>query len=89
MLSCLDFEKNKQMLHKHGRPEINKLEDLKDELKAEWNNMILFASDEVLTKMHKFLENPSQNIFRETAIAMRKDLWGGNISSKNLEKLTL
>lgn len=89
MMSYLDFEKSKSMLHKHGRPEINTLDDLKDELKTEWNNMILFSSDEVLTIMHKFIENPSQGSFQKTAIAMRKDLWGGKISSKNLEKLNL
>lgn len=87
MLSCLDFEKNKQMLHQHGRTCINSLNDLKDELKIEWNNMILFSSEEVLSTMHLFIKNPSQVNFRKVALAMRRDLWGGKISTKKLEEL--
>jgi len=48
MLGLLDFEKNKQMLHLHGRQYINNKEDLIYELKLELNNMILYASNEVL-----------------------------------------
>lgn len=87
MLSCLDFERNKSMLHQSGRQYIKSLTDLKEELKLEWNNMILFASDEVLTTLHLFIQNPSQNSYRNVAIAMRKDLWGGKISTKKLEDL--
>jgi hypothetical protein len=89
LLSYLDFDKNKSMLHLHGRQYINSIDDLKDELKLEWNNMILFASSEVLMSMHKFMETPSQQNIRNVALAMRKDLWGGKISSENLGKLSL
>ncbi|HBO84332.1 MAG: hypothetical protein A2073_05690 [Deltaproteobacteria bacterium GWC2_42_11] len=87
LLSHLDFDKNKPMLHQHGRSYINRIEDLQDELKLEWNNMILFASDEVLSRMREFIENPSQENFQKTAVAMRKDLWGGKISSEKLKSL--
>ena len=85
----LDFEKNKPMLQQHGRQYINTPEDLKDELKIEWNNMILFASNEVLVATHQFIENPSQQGFRKVATAMRKDLWGGKISTEEIEQLNL
>lgn len=41
MLSALDFEKNKAMLHLHGRMNLNTVADLIDELDTEWKNMIL------------------------------------------------
>lgn len=82
MFSCLDFDKNKNMLQKHGREYINNMQDLKDELIMEWNNMILFASEDVLFTMQQFIESPSHEKFREVAINMRKDLWGGKISLK-------
>ena len=63
MLSLLDFEKNRQMLHLHGREYIKDKEDLIYELKLEWNNMILYASGEVLQKTYNFIQNPSQNNF--------------------------
>ena len=55
MLSLLDFEKNRQMLHLHGREYIKNKEDLIYELKLEWNNMILYASEEVLQKTYIFI----------------------------------
>ncbi|MFH1094072.1 MAG: hypothetical protein V1739_07995 [Candidatus Omnitrophota bacterium] len=86
-MALLDFEKNKFLLHQNNREYIKTPKDLIGELKIEWNNMILFASDEVLTAMHEFINDHSQNTFRKFALAMRKDLWGGKISLKNLEKL--
>ena len=86
-MSLLDFERNKYLLHQNNREYIKTPKDLVAELKIEWNNMILFASDEVLSTMHEFIENPSQDSFRIFALAMRKDLWGGKISLKNIEKI--
>lgn len=89
MLSLLDFEKNKQMLHLHGRQYINNKEDLTYELKLELNNMILYASDEVLETTNNFIQNPSQRNFYKVALGMRKDLWGGKISMRGLEDFTI
>ena len=74
LLAYLDFPKNKPMLQMHGREYLRTIENLKDELILEWNNMILFASEDVLITMHNFLNNPSRNGFRNIAVAMRKDL---------------
>ncbi len=71
----LDFEKNKCMLHQYGRPDIETIEDLNSELVKEMNNMILFASNEVLSNMESFIENPSQKTFHKTATAMQLDMW--------------
>ena len=86
MHSALDFDKNKILLNQHGRS-FATLDDLMDELKAEWHNMILYASDEVLTESHVFICNPSQIAFKKVALAMRGDLWGGKVSPQ-LETLT-
>ena len=88
-LSLLDFEKNKYLLHQNNRDYIETPEDFISELKIELNNMILFASEEVLFSMSEFIKSPTIENYRKMAIAMRKDLWGGKISSKNIEKLTL
>lgn len=89
MLSCLDFEKEKIHLHESGRQYIKSLNDLKDELRMEWNNMILFASEDVLVKTHAFLQHPSQESYQKVALAMRCDLWGGKISTRKLEELSI
>lgn len=68
------------------RPDLNSKEKLFLELKTEWNNMILYASDEVLLKSHAFINNPSHGNYKKLAISMRKDLWGGKISPE-IEKL--
>lgn len=88
-LILLDFEKNKQILHLHERGYIKNKEDLIYELKLEWNNMILYASEEALEKTYSFIQNPSQDSFYKVALAMRKDLWGGKISLKGFEDLIL
>lgn len=81
MYSALDFEKNKVMLRQQGR-NFAKFEDLLDELKAEWHNMILFASDGVLIDSHAFICNPSYKAFRKASLSMRQDLWGGKLASQ-------
>lgn len=35
----------------------------------------LYASDNVLSEMKKFLDSPTKNSYRNVAKAMRKDLW--------------
>ena len=86
MFSALDFEKNRTTLQKHGRDFCTK-QDLIDELKAEWHNMALFASDEILKGIHAFVCDQSYQAFSKVKLAMRKDLWGGRLS-KEIEALT-
>jgi len=51
-------------------------------------NSLLYAPDEVLTAMKKFIKNPSEAVFMKTAIAMRKDLWKKKTKA-SLEMLSL
>lgn len=79
MYASLDFDKEIQNLRMHGR-NFATYEELIDELKTEWYNLILFASDDVLKTMHAFILFPSVLSFKNVALAMRKDLWGGGLS---------
>lgn len=58
MYSALNFEKHKNMLQKSGRAHVT-IEELLDEIKAEWNNSFLFASDKVLKSVHGFIKYPT------------------------------
>ena len=80
MYTLLDFEKRNIGLDKFGR-NFSTPKDLADEIKAEWHNAILFASDEVLENLYSFIKNPSPASFKKTALSMRKDLWGGKLSA--------
>ncbi len=51
-------------------------------------NSFLYASDDVLTKLKEFIENPTEINFAETAISMRKDLWKKG-TKVNIEALLL
>lgn len=85
MYGFLEYKDSSDFLIIH-RPDLNSKEKLFLELKTEWNNMILYASDEVLLKSYAFLNKPSHENYKKLAIEMRKDLWGGKISHE-IEKL--
>lgn len=76
--ALIDYEKSKEKLLKH-RPEIKSREDLIDEIKLEWINMSLYASDSVIIATKRFLEQTNQLTFNEMIFAMRKSLY--NIKS--------
>lgn len=46
-----------------------------EKVEAHYIFSYLYASDDVLKKMKCFLDNPTKMTYRETATAMRKDLW--------------
>jgi hypothetical protein len=83
MYAALDFEGEIPLLRQHGR-NFDSLAALMDEVRMEWSNMILFASEDVLVAVHAFIQKPSILTFRKAAIAMREDLWGGKISKSIL-----
>ena len=84
MYATLDFDKHGPLLRQHGR-NFDDFDALHDELLTEWHNMILFASEDVLVKVHEFINTPSIESFRRSALAMRADLWGGgNLSDQVL-----
>jgi hypothetical protein len=86
MYTALDFEKRGPGLKQFGR-NFQSNSDVIDELKAEWHNAILFASEEALRSIYVFINQPSAAAFKQSALAMRRDLWGGKMSGTlaNLE----
>ena len=69
------------------RPELNSKEKILHELEAEYDNMILFASENVLLKTNEFIKNPSKQTFRKATIALRQDLWNLKTSKKLINLL--
>jgi hypothetical protein len=57
------------------RSGINKAEDLDNELKTEYYNAMLFASDKVLRSFGVFLSDKTLVNYRAVARAMREDLY--------------
>lgn len=81
LYSLMYYEHEQDQLKKH-RPDIQSKEDLENEIRAEWTNMVLFASDNVILAMQKFNRNPERESFAKTLLAMRKDLYGIRTSLK-------
>ena len=77
-------------------PNMQKLKDknemkeyVKNKLTEFYYNSMLYASDDVLRKMKKFIDTNSESNFIETAIAMRKDLWKNGRTEINTIDFTL
>lgn len=68
------YEKSKKKLLSH-RSDINSKEELIDEIKLEWVNMTLYASDSVIIATKNFIENTSQETLNGMIFAMRKSLY--------------
>lgn len=68
-------EPDQQKYVKHIRPDLQNLDDWKNEVRAEWFNLLLFASDDVIKTLKEFIQTPNNATYAKTVIAMRKDLW--------------
>ena len=49
--------------------------DVREWLKAEYHEMVLYASKDVVIAVRDFVNKPSDKTFVITLLAMRKDLW--------------
>lgn len=76
MFTALDPKKQLEKLAYH-RPEIKNFSDLKNELELETLNSLMFANDKVVKALKEFTQNPTKSNYIKTAVAMRRDLWGG------------
>lgn len=76
MYAALDFDGNKTSL-RINRPDLKTREDVLADLKAEWYNMLLFASKKTLENLHLFITAPEKESFQQTALSMREDLGRG------------
>jgi len=61
---------------KYSHPDIKTKEDIKETLKAEYYEMLLYAPDNVIENVRKFIQSPSNQQLINTIMSMRRDLWG-------------
>lgn len=73
MYAAVDFEGNRASF-RINRPDLTTKQLVLDELKAEWHNMLLFASSATITALQTFLAQPIRANLVKTALAMRMDL---------------
>jgi hypothetical protein len=60
---------------KEHRPDLKDINDLDSEIRMELLNAVLFVSDDVISAMARFIENPGYPSYVKTVAAMRGDLW--------------
>ena len=84
MYAAYDFEPNHISL-RINRPDLATQEDVLEDLKAEWFNMLLFASDTTQNSLHRFIHTPDLTSLKRTAISMRKDLGRSNLGQSIYE----
>lgn len=57
------------------QPDIDNAQDVIEYLKAEYHEMLLYASKEVILSVKAFINNPTRENFLKTVLSMRRDLW--------------
>ncbi|MCH8306265.1 MAG: hypothetical protein IIB94_14215 [Candidatus Marinimicrobia bacterium] len=57
------------------QPDINNAEDVLEYLKAEYHEMLLYASKGVILSVKNFIIEPTRENFLKSILSMRKDLW--------------
>ena len=69
------------------QPDINSAKDVIEYLQAEYHEMLLYASREVVLSVKAFIEEPNHDNFLEAILSMRRDLWSklGDICTSDIE----
>ena len=80
MYAAYDFEGNSSSL-RINRPDLKDQDEVLEELKAEWFNMLLFASETTQKSLHSFIQSPTLENLKNTALSMRKDLGRGGMGN--------
>lgn len=70
------------------RPDIPNSKTLLVELKLELYNALLYAGDDVIISLKKFIANTNHKTYSEVALQMRKDLFGKK-TSLNFEDIEI
>lgn len=58
------------------RPDLKSIEDVREEIKNELLNAVLYANDNVIKSLAMFKKTPSYKNYLIVVSSMRKDLWG-------------
>ena len=79
MYAAVDFEKNRASF-RINRPDLTTKQLVLDELKAEWHNMLLFASSATIKALKTFIAQPTLANLVQAAQAMRVDLGRSSVT---------
>lgn len=85
MYAAFDFAGNETAMRIH-RPDLKTQADVLHDLRAEWTNMLLFASKATLDCLRVFITEPTAKNLAACAISMRIDLGRDSV---DLETLSL
>jgi hypothetical protein len=85
MYAASDFAGNETAMRIH-RPDLKNQTDVLHDLRAEWTNMLLFASKSTLDRLRAFIDEPTASNLANCALSMRTDL---GRDSLDLEALKL
>lgn len=66
----------------NNRPDLRTIEDIDAEIRLEFFNSFLFASDDVIKAFSKFIVEANYHNYANTILAMRQDLWDKKTSLK-------
>ncbi len=75
MLTILDPQRGLTKIQEF-RNDLKDMEDVKEEVKTEMLNSIMFANDDVIKAMAEFVKSPNDAAYIKAASSMRNDLWG-------------
>jgi hypothetical protein len=67
------------------RPDLKNQSDVLDDLRAEWTNMLLFASKKTLDLLRVFILDPTGHNLAQCAISMRVDLGRQPVGLESLD----
>ncbi len=57
------------------QPDIDTADDVMEYLRAEFHEMLLYASKDVIISAREFIASPTRDNFFKVVLAMRRDLW--------------
>lgn len=83
MYAAHDFAGNETVMRIH-RPDLKTQTDVLNDLRAEWTNMLLFASKRTLDLLRTFISEPTSKNLTHCAVSMRADLGRGPIDAQAL-----
>jgi hypothetical protein len=84
MYAAVDFAGNETAMRIH-RPDLKDQNDVLADLRAEWTNMLLFASKKTLVLLRAFILDPTGHNLAQCAISMRMDLGRQPVDLESLD----
>jgi hypothetical protein len=86
MYAAVDFTGNETAMRIH-RPDLKNQTDILNDLRAEWTNMLLFASRSTLDDLRVFINDPTATNLAKCAVSMRVDLGRNALDLETLKRI--